>query len=82
MLSGGIVVFDLRSKLMKWHQHLDLTTATTKFTAHMFSAPTLVDIDACGRMEIVVGTSVGFVYVLNHKVRGRMKGYLHHAYRA
>lgn len=63
-------MFDLRTKLVKWQQHLDLTTATTKFTAHMFSAPTLADIDVCGKMEIIVGTSVGFVYVLNHKVRG------------
>jgi hypothetical protein len=66
--AGGIVVFDLRTKLFKWQQHLDQTTATTKFTAHMFSSPTLVDLDADGKMEIIVGTSVGFVYVLDHKV--------------
>ena len=68
VLAGGIVVFDLRTKLFKWQQHLDQTTATTKFTAHMFSSPTLVDLDSDGKMEIVVGTSVGFVYVLDHKV--------------
>jgi hypothetical protein len=34
----------------------------------MFSSPTLVDLDADGKMEIIVGTSVGFVYVLDHKV--------------
>jgi hypothetical protein len=67
--AGGIVVFDLRTRVVKWQQHLDLTTATTKFTAHMFSSPTLADIDADGHMEIVVGTSVGFVYVLDSKVR-------------
>jgi hypothetical protein len=67
---GAVVVFDLRTKLFKWQQHLDLTTTTTKFTAHMFSSPTLVDLDADGKMEIIVGTSVGFVYVLDHKVRG------------
>lgn len=61
-------MFDLRTKLFKWQQHLDQTTATTKFTAHMFSSPTLVDLDADGKMEIVVGTSVGFVYVLDHRV--------------
>jgi hypothetical protein len=67
--TGGIVVFDLRTRFIKWQQHLDLTTATTKFTAHMFSSPTLADIDADGHMEVVVGTSVGFVYVLDSKVR-------------
>jgi hypothetical protein len=67
--TGGIVVFDLRTRFIKWQQHLDLTTATTKFTAHMFSSPTLADVDADGQMEIVVGTSVGFVYVLDSKVR-------------
>jgi glucose dehydrogenase len=66
--AGGIVVFDLRTRVIKWQQHLDLTTATTKFTAHMFSSPTLADIDADGQMEVVVGTSVGFVYVLNSRV--------------
>jgi hypothetical protein len=66
--AGGIVVYDLRTKLFKWQQHLDLTTTTTKFTAHMFSSPTLVDLDVDGKMEIIVGTSVGFVYALDHKV--------------
>lgn len=61
-------MYDLRTKLFKWQQHLDLTTTTTKFTAHMFSSPTLVDLDVDGKMEIIVGTSVGFVYVLDHKV--------------
>eukprot|EP00879_Flechtneria_rotunda_P003998 GHRR01004239.1.p1 GENE.GHRR01004239.1~~GHRR01004239.1.p1 ORF type:complete len:449 (+),score=111.00 GHRR01004239.1:366-1712(+) len=66
-IAGGVVVFDLRTHLLKWQQHLDLTTATTKFTAHIFSSPTLVDLDADGRMEIILGTSVGFVYLLDHK---------------
>jgi hypothetical protein len=54
--------------VLKWTQHLDLTTATTKFTAHMFSSPTLADVDADGKMEIAVGTSVGFVYLLDCQV--------------
>jgi hypothetical protein len=40
----------------------------------MFNSPTLVDLDADGKMEIIVGTSVGFVYVLDHKVGGGWGG--------
>ena len=64
------MVFDLRSKLIKWSQHLDLTTDTTRFKAHIFSPPTLVDVNHDGKLEIIVGTSVGFVYILDHKVSG------------
>ena len=31
----------------------------------MYSSPTIVDVDHDGKLEIIVGTSVGFVYVLN-----------------
>lgn len=34
--------------------------------AYVYSAPTLVDLDHDGKLEIVVGTSVGFIYVLDH----------------
>jgi hypothetical protein len=57
-------VFDLRLRTVKWHQHLDLSTDTTQFKAYIYSSPTLVDLDRDGRMEIVVGTSMGYVYVL------------------
>ncbi|GBF89817.1 hypothetical protein Rsub_02521 [Raphidocelis subcapitata] len=64
-LGGGVVAFDLHTRAIKWAQHLDLTTDSTAFKAHMFSAPTLADIDRDGKLEIIVGTSVGFVYVLD-----------------
>jgi len=62
------VVYDLRTKMLKWQQQLDLTTDTTKFKAHIFSSPTLVDVNNDGLLEIVVGTSLGFVYVLDSQV--------------
>lgn len=64
-VTGGVVVYDLRTKLIKWTQHLDLTTDSTTYKAHIFAPPTLVDLDGDGRLEIVIGTSVGFVYVLD-----------------
>ena len=65
-IGGAIVVFDLELRRMKWYQHLDLTTDSTQFRAYIYSAPTVVDLDGDGYLEIVVGTSVGFIYALNH----------------
>lgn len=70
-VAGAIVVFDLHSKTLKWQQHLDLSTDTTTFRAYMYSSPTLVDIDADGKLEVVVGTSMGFLYVLGADGRCR-----------
>eukprot|EP00798_Chlamydomonas_sp_ICE-L_P007322 gene7322-442_t len=63
----GIVVFDLRTRTQKWVQHLDLSTDNTTFKAYAYAAPTLVDLNRDGFLEIVVGASMGFLYVLNHK---------------
>lgn len=140
-LAGGIAVFDLRTKSLRWSAHLDLTTADTTLKAQvqqgllkrrclarlggspaccrsrlqkqllfssirrfrrpavavtlylfehwlllcnndvcshasvaalppqMYAPPTLIDLDRDGKMEVVVGTSLGFLYVLDHQVR-------------
>lgn len=60
-VAGAIVVFDMRTRAVKWRQHLDLSTDSTSFRAYIYSAPLLVDLDRDGKLEIVVGTSaVGF----------------------
>ena len=41
-----------------WQTSLDLSTAVTKQTAHVYSSPTLIDIDADGNMDIVLGRSL------------------------
>lgn len=63
-------MFDLRTKEQRWSQHLDLSTADTSLKAQMYAPPTLVDLNHDGKMEIVVGTSMGFLYVLDWQVGG------------
>ena len=75
-VGGGIVVYSLDSNFMaqypdsmpgylKWSTHLDLTTDIVQYRAYIYSSPTVADVDGDGKMEVVVGTSVGFVYVLD-----------------
>ena len=54
-LAAGIYVVDLETLVLKWHTHLDLSTDSVSFRAYIYSAPTLVDVDRDGQMEIVVG---------------------------
>lgn len=57
-VAGGIVVYNMRSRNLRWQTHLDLSTDHTEFRASIYSAPTLVDINRDGKMEIIVGTSM------------------------
>lgn len=57
-IAGAVVVFDLRLRKIKWVQHLDLSTDHTQYRAYVYSAPTLVDLDGDGKLEIIVGTSM------------------------
>merc|ERR1719217_772673 len=50
---------------LKWSTHLDLTTDIVQYRAYIYSSPTVADVDGDGKMEAGVGTSVGFVYVLD-----------------
>jgi len=64
-VASSLLVYDLANGTVKWHQHLDLSTDETFYRAYAYSAPTLVDLDLDGTLEIVLGTSMGFLYVLN-----------------
>ncbi|GAA0187217.1 hypothetical protein LIER_34505 [Lithospermum erythrorhizon] len=66
-VAGGIVVFDLETKQVKWSTQLDQSTDTGDFRAYIYSSPTVVDLDGDGNMDILVGTSFGLFYVLDHK---------------
>jgi hypothetical protein len=64
-VAGGIVVYDLVTMKKKWDLHLDLTTDRTKTRAHVYPSPTVVDIDSDGSLEVVIATSMGWIYVID-----------------
>nr|GMC69290.1 protein DEFECTIVE IN EXINE FORMATION 1 [Ipomoea batatas] len=70
-VAGGIVVFNLDTKQVKWSTQLDLSTDTGNFRAYIYSSPTVVDLDGDGNLDILVGTSYGLFYVLDHKGKVR-----------
>ncbi|XP_073063024.1 protein DEFECTIVE IN EXINE FORMATION 1-like isoform X2 [Primulina eburnea] len=72
-VAGGIVVFNLDTKQVKWSVQLDLSTDTGNFRAYIYSSPTVVDLDGDGNLDILVGTSFGLFYVLDHKGKHREK---------
>ena len=43
----------------------DLTTETTTNQATIYAPPVVVDLDADGELEVIVGTGLGFLYVLS-----------------
>lgn len=61
-IAGGIVAYDFETRQVLWSQHLDLTTDDTRFRAYVYSTPSVLDVNRDGRMEVFLGTSVGFVY--------------------
>lgn len=72
-VAGGIVVFNLDTKQIKWSTQLDLSTDTGKFRAYIYSSPTVADLDGDGNLDIIVGTSFGLFYVLDHTGKTREK---------
>ncbi|CAI9761855.1 unnamed protein product [Fraxinus pennsylvanica] len=72
-VGGGIVVFNLDTKQVKWTAQLDLSADTGSFRAYIYSSPTVVDLDGDGNLDILVGTSYGLFYVLDHKGKVREK---------
>ena len=64
-IAGGVACWDLASQEWSWTVHLDLTTDKTRFKALIYGSPTVVDLDGDGRSEVIIGTSLGLLYVLD-----------------
>ncbi|KAH8484961.1 hypothetical protein H0E87_026650 [Populus deltoides] len=65
-VASSVVVFNLDTKQVKWTRELDLSTSTAKVRAYIYSSPSVVDLDGDGNLDILVGTSFGLFYVLDH----------------
>ncbi|KAG6510272.1 hypothetical protein ZIOFF_028281 [Zingiber officinale] len=72
-VASGIVVFNLDTKQVKWIQDLDLSVDSGNFRAYVYSSPTMVDLDGDGKLDILVGTSYGLFYILDHHGQVRNK---------
>jgi len=64
-IAGGIACWDMETEDWTWLVHLDLTTSKSKFQAMIYASPTVADLDGDGRNEVVVGTSLGLLYLLD-----------------
>ena len=63
-VAGGLVVWSLTTLKELYSIQLDMSTDYTERKAVIYSQPTIVDLDGDGEVEIIFGTSLGFVYVL------------------
>lgn len=59
-------MFNLDTKQVKWTADLDLSVDSGNFRAYVYSSPTVVDLDGDGTLDILVGTSYGLFYILDH----------------
>ena len=57
-VASGVAAYSMSTRQQLWSQHLDLSTALTTFQAFAYSAPTLVDLDRDGHLEVILGTSM------------------------
>lgn len=74
-MASGVVVYELHSRRAKWSQHLDLSTSYTRYKALAMSTPAVADINKDGKLEVIIGTSMGFLYVLDAETGKSLEGW-------
>lgn len=74
-VASGVAVFDLSTRMLKWSQHLDLSTGYTRYKASALGSPALADVNGDGKLEVVIGTSMGFLYVLDPVTGDALEGW-------
>jgi hypothetical protein len=74
-MASGVAVYDLNTRMLKWSQHLDLSTAYTRYKAAALSSPAIADLNGDGKLEVIVGTSMGFLYVLDPVTGDALEGW-------
>jgi hypothetical protein len=80
-VASGIAVFDLTTMDIKWiksnpiymiinshffWEDFDVTSSSSMYAGYLYSQPTVIDLNGDGKLEIIVGTGVGFIYLLEH----------------
>ena len=73
-VASGLCVFPLGENQQPYLIPLELTSMKQTHSGFIYSSPTLLDVDGDGKLEILIGTGTGNVYLLDSK-RNLMPGF-------
>ena len=65
-MANAIVAFDLMIHQVKWISPLELSAQEREFRASFMNGPTIVDLDGDGELNIIIGSSMGQIHVLDN----------------
>jgi len=64
--ASAIVAYDMMIHQVKWISPLELSSNLDRFRAVIMSTPTVIDFDGDGELNIIFGTAMGHIYVLDN----------------
>jgi hypothetical protein len=70
-VKGALVVLDAQTGAVKWQRDLTMSTKLSQFPAYLLGAPTLINLDNDGVLDIIIGASNGDLYAFD--ARGNLK---------